>query len=245
MDKKKGLLNVIVSIAFKIVLLVGAILARRLLIKYIGNEVNGLNSLYASIIGFLAVAELGVGSAITFCMYKPIVEGDKNKVSALYHLFTKLYLIIGAIIFVVGCALIPLLPYLAADYQNINQNIYLTFFLMLVSVVITYLFSSKTSLINAYKNNYITTTISSTGQLLQFGMQILVLIYTRSFVWFLVCAIVTNLLQWAATELIARKKHKDIIKNRQSVDGEIPPTPSLFPPLSELLYWENIRTTRR
>lgn len=220
MDKKKGLLNVIVSIAFKIVLLVGAILARRLLIKYIGNEVNGLNSLYASIIGFLAVAELGVGSAITFCMYKPIVEGDKNKVSALYHLFTKLYLIIGAIIFVVGCALIPLLPYLAADYQNINQNIYLTFFLMLVSVVITYLFSSKTSLINAYKNNYITTTISSTGQLLQFGMQILVLIYTRSFVWFLVCAIVTNMLQWAATELIARKKHKDIIKNRQSVDGE-------------------------
>ena len=97
MDKKKGLLNVIVSIAFKVLLLVGAILVRRYLIKYIGNEVNGLNSLYTSIIGFLAVAELGVGSAITFCMYKPIVEGDNDKVSALYHLFTKLYLIIGEI----------------------------------------------------------------------------------------------------------------------------------------------------
>ena len=90
MDKKKGLLNVIVSIAFKVLLLVGAILVRRYLIKYIGNEVNGLNSLYTSIIGFLAVAELGVGSAITFCMYKPIVEGDNDKVSALYGLFTKL-----------------------------------------------------------------------------------------------------------------------------------------------------------
>ena len=98
MDKKKGILNVAISIFFRVFILIGALLVRRFLIKYIGNEVNGLNSLYTSILGFLAVAELGVGSAITFCMYKPIVEGDTDKVSALYHLFTKLYLIIGAII---------------------------------------------------------------------------------------------------------------------------------------------------
>lgn len=220
MDKKKGILNVTVSIAFKILILVGAILVRRFLIKYIGNEVNGLNSLYTSIIGFLAVAELGVGSAITFCMYKPIVEGNTDKVSALYHLFTKLYLIIGGIILVAGCALIPLLPYLAADYQNVNQNVYLTFFLMLVSVVISYLFSSKTSLINAYKNNYVTTTISSTGMLLQYALQITVLVLTQSFVWYLLCAIAVALLQWGATELVTRRKYNAIIKNKQSIDAE-------------------------
>lgn len=220
MDKKSGIKNVITSIAFKLVLLVGSILVRRFLIKYIGNEVNGLNSLYASIIGFLSVAELGVGSAITFCMYKPIVEGDTDKVSALYRLFTKSYLIIGGIILAVGCTLIPLLPYLAADYQSVDQNIYLTFFLLLISVVITYLFSSKTSLINAYKNNYITTIITSTGQLLQYGLQILILISTHSFVWFLVCAIVAALFQWGVTELVARKKYSPIIKNKQSIDNE-------------------------
>ena len=91
MDKKKGLLNASVSIAFKIVLLIANILVRRFLIKYIGNAINGLNSLYISILDFLSVAELGVGTAITFCMYKPIVEGDNDKVSALYGLFTKLH----------------------------------------------------------------------------------------------------------------------------------------------------------
>lgn len=220
MDKKKGFLNVIVSIIFKVFLLISGILVRRFLIKYTGNEVNGLNSLYISIIGFLSVAELGVGSAITFCMYKPIVDGDNDKVSALYGLFTKLYLIIGGIILVVGCALLPLLPYLAADYVEIDQNLYLTFFLFLVSVVITYLFSSKTSLINAYKNNYITTAINSTGLLLQYVLQIVVLIYTRSFIWYLVCAIAASALQWGATEIVARKKHNDIIKNKQKVDDE-------------------------
>ncbi len=220
MDKKKSILNVAVSIVFKIILLVGAILARRFLIKYTGNEVNGLNSLYVSIIGFLSVAELGVGSAITFCMYKPIVEGDNVKVSALYHLFTKLYLVIGAVIFVCGCIVLPLLPYLASDYKAIDQNLYLTFFLVLISVIITYLFSSKTSLINAYKNNYITTTISSLGLILQYGLQILVLVFTRSFIWYLVCAICAAALQWGVTEFIARKKHGAIIKDKQRVDAD-------------------------
>ena len=220
MDKNKGILNISISIVFKLVLLIANILVRRFLIKYIGNEINGLNSLYISVLDFLSVAELGVGSAITFCMYKPIVDGDNDKVSSLYRLFTKLYLIIGAIILVGGCAVMPALPYLAKDYQNVDANLYLTFGLMLASVVLSYTFSSKTSLINAYKNNYITTTISSGGLLLQCVLQIVVLILTGSFVWFLVCRIIAVVLQWVVTEIITKFKYKDIVRNKQQVDAE-------------------------
>ncbi len=220
MDKKKALLNVIVSIVFKVLLLVSGIIVRRFLIEYVGNEANGLNSLFISIIGFLSVAELGVGVAITYCMYKPIVENNKDKISALYHLFNKLYLIIGIIILLCGCIIMPFLRFLAADYNDLDINIYLTFGLVLVSVIISYIFSSKTSLINAYKNNYITTTISSVGLLLQYGLQMIVLIIKRSFVIYLICQIIAILLQWIITEIIARKKHSEIIKNKQSIDVE-------------------------
>ena len=220
MDKKKSILNVGVSIAFKIILLIANILVRRFLIRYIGNEINGLNSLFISILDFLSVAELGVGSAITFCMYKPIVEGDGDKISALYGLFKKLYLIIGAVIVAGGCIVMPFLKFLAKDYQTVDVNLYFTFFLMLISVVLTYAFSAKTSLINAYKNNFITTTISSSGTLLQCGMQILVLIFTRSFVFFLVCRIAAVLAQWCVTEIVTRKKYNDILKNKQQIDVE-------------------------
>lgn len=220
MDKKRGIANVSVSIAFKILILIADILVRRFVIRYVGETINGLNSLYLSILKFLAVAELGVGSAIAFCMYKPIVDGDGDKVSALYGLFTKLYLIIGSIIAIAGCAVMPALPYLAKDYQNVDVNLYLTFGLMLISVVLTYMFSSKTSLINAYKNNYITTAVSSTGQLLQCGLQIVVLILTRSFVWYLACRIIAVAVQWGATEIIARLKYSKVIKNKQKIDKE-------------------------
>ena len=220
MDKKKGFTNVIVSIVFRVLVLIATLLTRRYLIKFIGNDVNGLNSLYTSILGFLAVAELGVGSAITFCMYKPIVEGDKQKVAALYHLFTKLYYIIGGIIFAAGLLLLPFLKFFAKDYAKLDVNLYLTFTLFLISVVITYLFSAKISLINAYKNNYITTTITSSGQILTCGLQILTLWLTQSFVWYLVCAIGSALLQWGATSLTTRKMYGEIIRIRASLDPE-------------------------
>lgn len=220
MDKKKSFLNVTISIVFKVILLVTSLLVRRYLIRYIGNEVNGLNSLYASILDFLSVAELGVGVAITFCMYKPIVEGDTDKVSALYGLFTKIYWIIGILILVGGCAVMPALPYLAKDYARIDINLYMTFGLTLVSVVFSYFFSSKISLINAYKNNYVTTTINSGGQLLQYGLQLIVLIYVRSFVWFLVCRIIAMAVQWLVTEIIIRYKYGNIVKNRRTVDAD-------------------------
>ena len=102
MDKKKSFLNVSVSVISRILLLGAAFIIRRLLIRYIGNDVNGLNSLYTSIIGMLSVAELGIGSAINYSMYKPIVESDKKKVAALYGLYQRLYRIIGGVILAGG-----------------------------------------------------------------------------------------------------------------------------------------------
>ena len=110
MDKRKSILNVSVSMTFKIITMIMAIVVKRILITACGNEVNGLNALYLSIIGFLSVAELGVGSAITFCMYKPIVEGKTEKIVALYQLFNKIYITIGAIILICGLVLIPFIP---------------------------------------------------------------------------------------------------------------------------------------
>ena len=130
MDKRKSLLNVSVSIGFKLITMMMVIVVKRFLIQTCGNEVNGLNALYLSIIGFLSVAELGVGGAITFCMYKPIVEGDNDTVSALYHLFRRLYCIIGGSIFTVGLILTPFIKVFAKDYQQLDVNLYFTFFLL-------------------------------------------------------------------------------------------------------------------
>ena len=220
MDRKKSFLNVSASIGSRLLLLVAALLVRRLLIQYLGNSVNGLNSLYTSIIGMLAVVELGVGSAISYSMYKPIVEGDKEKTAALYGLYQRLYRIIGGIILAAGLAVMPFLPGMISDYSELTVNVHLNFGLMLASVVLSYLYGAKTSLIEAYKDNYITTGILTVCRLVQYGLQAVVLIVYRSFPLFLVCQIAETLLAWGLTELAARKMHGDILALRIRADQE-------------------------
>lgn len=220
MDKKKGLLNIVTSIASKVLLLVVALYVRRLLILCVGNEANGLNSLYGSIIGLLAVAELGVGSAIVFSMYRPIVEGAKDRVAALFCLYRKLYRIIGAVIFVVGLAVMPFLPRMISDYEALDINVYITYLLTLISVVLSYLYGAKTSLIEAHKDNYITTVIGGVSRLVRYGMQIAVLLIWQSFVLFLVCQIIETILIGCATEAVVRKLHPEIIRMHEKLDED-------------------------
>lgn len=218
MDKRKGFLNVCASLLSKIVLLFVALFVRRLLILKVGNDVNGLNSLYSSIIGMLAVAELGIGRAIVYSMYGPIVEGNQQKIAALYQLYRKLYGIIGGIIFFGGLAIMPFLQLFINDYESINENIYLTFLLTLISVVLSYLYSAKTALIEAHKNNYITTGIATISSLARHGFQIIVLLLWKSFPAFLICDIVGTLIIWLLTELVVRKSYQSIICMHESLD---------------------------
>ncbi len=220
MDSRRSILNITIAIFSRIVLLIAALVVRRFLISYIGNEANGLESLYTSIIGTLSVAELGVGSAISFSMYSPIVNRDVNQVSALYQLYKKLYLAIGSVILTAGLAVIPILPLLINDYDSLNINVYIPFILSFIAVVLSYLYSAKTSLIEAYKNNYITTGILTVSRLICYGAQIAVILIWQSYLLFVVCHIVETIIIWGLTEIAFRRLHGDIISINSSLGEE-------------------------
>lgn len=220
MDKRKSILNISISVGFKLATLVMALVTQRILIRHCGNAINGLNALYMSTVDLLAVAELGIGSAITFCMYKPVVEGDRDQVSALYFLLRKLCMIIGLAVLVIGLGLVPFIHHLAKGYSQVDENLQFTFVLMLLSSVVYYFFNAKTALINAHKNNYIATAISSGGYILQRILQIVALITTQSFTWYLISRIVAAFAQWAVTEVVTRKKYGAILSNKRQVKPE-------------------------
>ena len=71
----------------------------------------------------LEVAELGIGSAIVFSMYKPILEGNTGKIAGLYSLYKKLYRVIGVVIFSAGLVVMLFLPRLIGDYDKITVNV--------------------------------------------------------------------------------------------------------------------------
>ena len=59
---------------------------RTAMIYCLGIEYTGLGGLFTSILNVLNLAELGVGTAMIFSMYKPIAEDDSEKLCALVNL---------------------------------------------------------------------------------------------------------------------------------------------------------------
>lgn len=220
MDRRRAIINITVGIVFKIILLILMVVSKSFVVRHLGDEANGLYSLYTSIIGFLAVANLGIGTAITFNMYKPIVENDHDTVSALYFLYRKFYLIIFVIVVILGLAITPFVPLLAKDNTG-SINIYGTYIIFLISVALTYLFAHKTSLINAYKDNYITTLITSISTIIEAVIQIIVIITTKNFMYFLLVRILATIINGTITEYVYKRRYQKFINGNKEVAEDV------------------------
>ena len=109
---KNAIRNVFWGILFRIVATLCPFAMRTVLLYILGVEYLGLNSLFTSLLSFLSLAELGIGNAMVYAMYKPVAQDDDEAICALLKLYKKLYQIIGLIILTIGLILLPFVEYL-------------------------------------------------------------------------------------------------------------------------------------
>ena len=112
MRTKKALVNSSINIVTYLLLFIPNIIIRKVFLDTLGNELLGLNSLYTNIIGWISIAELGVGSAIIFSLYKPFAENDRKMINSYIGFYGKFYRRIGFIILIVGISISPFLKFL-------------------------------------------------------------------------------------------------------------------------------------
>lgn len=87
---KNATRNIIFGLILKIYQIVFPFIMRTVMIYFMGVKYLGLNSLFTSILQVLNLAELGVGSAMVYSMYKPIAENDGDKVRKLMNLYKSM-----------------------------------------------------------------------------------------------------------------------------------------------------------
>ena len=98
---------------------------RTIIIKVLGETYAGINGLFTNVLGVLSFAELGIGTALNYSLYKPVAENDSEKIKSLMLLYKKAYRIIAIIILGIGLALLPFINYLVKEPGDIgNIKIY-------------------------------------------------------------------------------------------------------------------------
>ena len=179
--------NMVYAVLFRLLNTIFPFINRTILLTVLGVEYLGLNSLFASILGVLSLAELGFGTAIIYCMYKPIVEDDTDTVCALLELYKKIYRWIGLIILAVGICISPFLDKFISGDVPTDINIRLVFFIQLVNTVLSYFFFAyKSSVLSAYQREDVVSKVASWTLVLQSLLQFAVLFVTHNYYVYLI-----------------------------------------------------------
>ena len=130
-------------------------ISQRFFLHYLGLEISGINSVIGETLGFLSFAELGVGTAITYRLYKPLVQKDTKELTSLMQLYRFLYQIIGVVVFTVGLVLMVFLPVFINDASRDMQFIRIAYMIQLFATSSSYFFAYKRSLIFADQKQFV------------------------------------------------------------------------------------------
>ena len=190
----KSLKNVFTGIIYKSIGILFPFIIRTVMIKKLGSEYLGLNSLFISILQMLSLSELGIGNAMVYSMYKPIAENDTKRVCSLLSLYRKWYRMIGSIILLLGIAILPFLDLFIKGSYPADINLYVLYLIYLFNTVISYfLFAYKKSILDATQNVGVENMLQAIFTLVMYSIQILVLIFIRNYYVYILFLPVTTI----------------------------------------------------
>lgn len=191
---KNSMINSSVSLITQILTVVINFIVKTVFIKVLGSEYLGINGLFSNIITMLSLADLGIGIAIPYSLYKPLAKKDTKKIKALMNYYSKVYNIIGIFVLAIGLSLTPFLSYMIKDMPNID-TIYLIYILFVAHSASSYFFIYKKFLIDSDQKGYITSRIIFVFSTILSIIQIIILILFKNYILFLLSSLIMVILQ--------------------------------------------------
>lgn len=205
---KNAARNVVFGVILKIYGLALPFVMRTAMIYWLGVEYLGLNSLFTSVLQVLNLAELGVGSAMTFSMYKPIAEDDREKICALMNLYHFYYRVIGGVVLVGGLVVLPFIPRLIKGNVPSDINVYILYFLNLSATVLTYwLFAYRNSIFSAYQRTDVASKVTIVTDTVKYSVQFLVLAFFHSYYLYVITILATQVLNNISIAYLSKKMY--------------------------------------
>lgn len=182
----KSLKNVKVALVFYFVNLVLQFFYRKIFLDYLGSEVLGLNTTAMNLLQFLNLAELGVGAAVSYSLYKPLAINDYQQINEIVSIQGYLYSKIGVVVFFAGTVLMLFFPVFFSDIKVPLWYAYATFGVLFVSALIGYFLNYQQVLLisdqKEYKLNYVLQGVKAVKVVLQLFS---ILLFSNGYIWWL------------------------------------------------------------
>ena len=187
--KKAAVKNSAVGFIGQLLSLCLQIVSRSVFIRYIGEEMLGLNNTFTSFLYTFSLAELGFQNAIAYNLYKPLREKNKDEIIEIVNVFKVVYRIVGTFFVVASVLSLPLLKFITKGVE-ITSEIYVFFLIQALSSACTYFLAYKRTILYADQKDYICKIVDMITNVTFKAMQIIVIVYMHSYLAYIILQLV-------------------------------------------------------
>ena len=168
---------------------------RTVFIYTLGMQYVGVSGLFTDILSVLSFVELGIGSAITYALYKPLAENDEEKLGKLMHFYKWAYRIVALVILICGLLVVPFLSKIVTNVPDIKESITIIYILYLSNTVCSYLLIYRSTILSASQKQYEISKISICISMIKCTIESILLVVFKNFIFYLLLEILFSVSQ--------------------------------------------------
>ncbi len=176
----KSILNSIYSFIFYLLGIGITFFSRRFYFDALGADVSGMNTSIGSFLSMLSIAELGIGGAVAYMLYKPLNEKDSTTINEIISLQGWFYRRILMLVMVVASVLLCFFPYIFRKFEGPLWYTYATFLTFFMGMVMSYVVNYRIIIFDADQRGYRLTMFSQGGATVKSLLQIVILYYIEN-----------------------------------------------------------------
>ncbi len=206
--KTKLMLNSVSSLFYQLITIVCGFILPRFFLIYYGSEVNGLVSSITQFLGFISLAECGVGAVVQSTFYKPLAENDMLTVSKIAVSSERFFRRIAYILLAYVAVLMISYPLITIDSFDFLFTLVLIFVISISSFAQYYFGMTYKLLLNADQLGFIQHIIHAVALILNTVICVLLMRHSAS-VWIVkLTSSLIFVMQPVLFSIIAKSRYK-------------------------------------
>lgn len=150
----KSIHNSVVAMIFLVLTLLLQFVSRKVFLNYLGTEILGLNTTLTNLLQFLNLAELGIGAAVGFSLYKPLANESYTVINEIVTFHGKLYRRIATGILIGGVVMAAFFPLIFKKMDLPLWYAYASFGVLLLSALIGYYVNYRQIVLSSAQMDY-------------------------------------------------------------------------------------------
>lgn len=208
--------NVLTVLVTQVLTLLFAFANRTVFIYFLGKEYLGIDGLFTSVLTIFSLAELGIGNALIFSLYKPIANNDTKKAQQYLTLYKNAYHCIFAVILTFGLLLLPFLKAIVkTDISHLGINVYIVYILFLLNTLSSYILAYRQAVLVVMQQQRVVSTWHTIARLIVYLLETVVLLIFGSYYLFLIIRVVGNYSIAIKISSIAKKRFPELCKTNK------------------------------